>query len=97
MKKMLTLVLVALMVAMSVMPVFAAVSNELYWCEVCKDEVHATYTPESEVAWGLDCIVECPYHPGHDAELYKAGTNCYCVQCGERVYFYEYVKYVCLD
>ena len=97
-KRTLSLVLTLIMICSTLgVMAFAAVSTELYWCEVCRDEVYAYYTPESQVEWGLDCIVECPYHLDHDAELYKAGTNCYCVQCGEKVYQYDYVKYVCLD
>ncbi len=97
-KRTLSLVLALMMIcsAMGVMAL-AAVSTELYWCEVCKDEVYAEYTLESEAEWEFDRIVECPYHSDHDAEVYKASTKCLCVNCYEEVYHYNYIKYVCLD
>ncbi len=97
-KRTLSLVLALIMICstMGVMAL-AAVSTELYWCEICKDEVYAEYTPKSEAEWEFDRIVECPYHSDHDAKLYIAYTDCDCVQCGETVYHYDYVKYVCLD
>ena len=90
--------ILAIVMACSVMGVmaFAAISTELYWCEICKDEVYAEYTPESQVQWSFERVVECPYHSDHDAEMYTAYTDCLCVQCDNEVYAYEYTKYVCL-
>ena len=96
-KRTLSLVLALIMICSTLgVMAFAAVSTELYWCEVCRDEVYAYYTPESQANWGLDRVIECPKHGTHDAEVYKAYTDCRCVQCNEIVYHYEYVKYICL-
>lgn len=95
MKKMITLVLVGVMVAMTCLPVFAAIdANGDIVCDECRQHDQLDYIREDHRSFNR--VIECPNHGTHDAEEYYVYGLFYCYEC--EIYTVEYTgkDYECL-
>lgn len=96
MKKMLTLVLVAVMIAMTCLPAFAAIdaNGDIVCDECCRhDQVDDTGIRQ----YSLNRIVVCEEHRGlHDAEELYVYGKFVCYRCDNEFYEFIDITYRCL-
>ena len=93
MKKMLTLVLVAVMVAMTCLPAFAAIdANGDIVCDKCRRHDQLDLTGEEIRSFNR--LIPCPLHNElHDAEEWYVISEFHCYRCDKDTYEFTHIEY----